>query len=116
MAIGFYESNHARNRVRRGFCAKLRGALPEPADVGGECAVYMMAGACNGMAGPCGNASETGPNAGFWRPANLDALPLSPYTSAVPWMNVNLDPALPSNDGRKAGMEEDFVRCRGAAN
>jgi hypothetical protein len=47
---------------------------------------------------------------------NLDALPLSPYTSAVPWMDMILNPAPHPATGTKGGMEEDLLRCRGAAN
>jgi|SRR5882724_473048 len=47
---------------------------------------------------------------------NLDAPPLSPYTSAVPWMDVFLNPRAGLKQDGRAGMEEDFLRCRGAAN
>jgi hypothetical protein len=36
---------------------------------------------------------KTGISARLKRAQNLDALPLSPYTSAVPWMDVILNPA-----------------------
>jgi hypothetical protein len=74
-------------------------------DVGGEYAVYMMF-----------RSGRTPAKSGFLRPSgparNLDALPVSPYTSAVPKMDVNMNP------GRalSPGMEEDFLRCRGAVN
>ena len=54
-------------------------------DVGGEYALYMMdLGAPNGF--------RNRPFARLSWLANLDALPLSPYTSAGPWMDVILDP------------------------
>jgi hypothetical protein len=50
----------------------------------GEYALYMMACGCR-------NARENHPGEGLYA-ANLDAPPLCPYTSAVPWMNVILNP------------------------
>ena len=47
---------------------------------------------------------------------NLDASPLCPYTSAVPLMDVILNPAPHPEKGTEGGMEEDLVRCRGAVN
>jgi hypothetical protein len=57
-----------------------------------------------------------GPSGGLAGGVNLDALPLSPYTSAVPWMDVILNPAPHPKKGTEGGMEEDLVRCRGVAN
>jgi hypothetical protein len=41
-------------------------------------------------------------------PQNLDAPPPSPYTSAVPWMDVILTPAPLALSDQSLGMEEDF--------
>ena len=62
------------------------------------------------------NARKNGRFDGLAGAANLDALPRSPYTSAVPWMDVILNPAPHPEKGTEGGMEEDLVRCRGAVN
>jgi hypothetical protein len=81
--------------------APNRGNTRGSHDVVGEYAVYMMArAACKGawslqkrpFRRPCGAA-------------NLDALPLCPYTSAVPWMDVILNPAPHLEQGRRAGWK-----------
>jgi hypothetical protein len=59
------------------FALTSRQGLPEPPDVGGECAVYMIA---QGLQ----NARKNRLFPGFAEAQNLDAPPLSPYTSAVP--------------------------------
>jgi hypothetical protein len=107
-------------------------------DVGGEYAVYMMAKglrrpAKTGFSGTfrgrvflktgyryCDRNTrkthELSAFSGFTgkmlSSQNLDAPPLTPYTSAAPWMDVILNPRWP----KRPGMAEDFVRCRGAAN
>jgi len=55
---------------------------------------------------------------GLFRLQNLDAPPLSPYTSAVPEMDVIFEPPRRAPMGLPdgSGMEEDFARCPGAAN
>ena len=57
-------------------------------DVGGEYAVYMMPETARTPVGT-GLSDRFGRS---FRPPNLDAPPLSPYTSAVPEMDVNLNP------------------------
>jgi hypothetical protein len=52
---------------------------------------------------------ETGCESSGFGPANLDAPPLSPYTSAVPEMDVILNPRGPrSSEQRRLRMAEDF--------
>jgi hypothetical protein len=83
-------------------------------DVGGEYAVYMMA---QGTTKASDRTPKSWPEStakspanpafrGFRAVQNLDAPPLSPYTSAVPEMDVNLNPrAAPVN-----WRERDQVR------
>ena len=89
--------------------APNRGNARGKHDVVGEYAVYMMAkGPPECPQKRCFRSFPGG--------ENLDALPLSPYTSAVPWMDMILNPASHPETGTKGGMEEDLLRCRGAAN
>jgi hypothetical protein len=92
--------------------APNRGNTRGSHDVVGEYAVYMMVYDSQSRL----NARKNGPSGGLARAANLDASPLSPYTSAVPWMDVILNPAPHPKKGMEGGMEEDLVRCRGAVN
>ena len=89
-----------------------RGNTRESHDVVGEYAVYMMARVSEARR----NARENGPSGSRAGAQNLDASPLSPYTSAVPWMDVILNPAPHPEKGTEGGMEEDLLRCRGAVN
>jgi hypothetical protein len=61
-----------------------RGNTRGSHDVVGEYAVYMMAKSARMPA----KTAVPGGGAG----ANLDALPLSPYTSAVPWIGRDFEP------------------------
>jgi hypothetical protein len=63
--------------------------LPQADDVGGECAVLMMAHARRTLIGPAFQA--------LLGPQNLDAPRLSPYTSAAPLMDVILNPRAARN-------------------
>jgi hypothetical protein len=63
--------------------------LPQADDVGGECAVLMMA---NGGQTPTEPAFRA-----LLMPQNLDAPRLSPYTSAAPLMDVILNPRAARN-------------------
>jgi hypothetical protein len=63
--------------------------LPQADDVGGECAVLMMA---NGRQTPTEPAFRA-----LLMPQNLDAPRLSPYTSAAPLMDVILNPRAARN-------------------
>jgi hypothetical protein len=47
---------------------------------------------------------------------NLDDPRLAPYTSAVPEMDEIFDSRAAFTRRKVAGIEEDFKRCRGAAN
>jgi hypothetical protein len=75
-------------------CGNTRGSD----DVVGEYAVYMRAK--TGL-----NARKNGRFDGLAGAANLDALPRSPYTSAVPWMDVILNPAPHPKRERRAGWK-----------
>jgi large subunit ribosomal protein L28 len=60
------------------------------------------------------NARKNGRFDGLAGAANLDALPRSPYTSAVPWMDVILNPAPHPERGRRAdgrGFSTMSRRC-----
>ena len=78
--------------------APNRGNTRGSHDVVGEYAVYMMAK--TGL-----NARKNGRFDGLAGAANLDALSLCPYTSAVPWMDVILNPAPHLEQGRRAGWK-----------
>src|SRR5882757_1228544 len=45
---------------------------------------------------------------GFSCPQTLTPRRAAPIRPAVPWMNVNLNPAAAPREGRKGGMAEDF--------
>jgi hypothetical protein len=68
--------------------AQNRGYPRKGHDVVGEYAVYMIPEAARNLLG-------TGRESSGFGPANLDAPPLSPYTSAVPEMDVILNPRGP---------------------
>jgi hypothetical protein len=68
-------------------------------DVGGDCAVYMMAEPPECL---CEQGFRAFPGRSF-APQNLDAPPLCPYTSAVPEMDVNLNPRAAPPKGFRMG-------------
>ena len=83
-----YPANNGSARI----LGKSAQAPSNPLHFGGEYAVYMMAQAR-------AEARQTGLSRRFPspfqdpdRPQNLDAPPLSPYTSAVPQMDMILNP------------------------
>jgi hypothetical protein len=102
--MSFKQKYRSNNGLAR-FLSKSKSRGPaNPLDVGGMRRLYDGQSPRKAE----GNARKTGFSAASEGPQNLDAPPRSPYTSAVPWMDVILTPAPLASSDQSVGMEEDF--------